>query len=247
MIGLGLSDETDISIKGLEAIKKCEKVFLEDYTSLLQVPVSKLEDFYGKPIILADRTLVEQKSDEIILPAKDKDVAFLVVGDPMGATTHTDFILRCKEVGVEVKIIHNTSILNAIGVVGLQLYKFGKTPSLPYPDGMELNTPYDVLKQNQANGLHTLMLLDIKKDQDRYMSVPEAIELLLEIEQRRGENVFSEETLVIGCARIGCDDQHIKAGKAKDLKNMDFGKPPHCLIIPGKMHFVEEDMLKLFM
>ena len=30
------------------------------------------------------------------------------------------------------------------------------------------------------------------------------------------------------------------------LDEFDFGKPPHCLIIPGKLHFVEEEMLQMF-
>lgn len=46
MIGLGLSDESDVSIKGLEIIKKSKKIFLESYTSLLNVNVKKLEEFY---------------------------------------------------------------------------------------------------------------------------------------------------------------------------------------------------------
>ena len=36
----------------------------------------------------------------IYLCSKDKDVAFLVVGDPFGATTHSDLVLRAKELGI---------------------------------------------------------------------------------------------------------------------------------------------------
>ena len=35
MIGLGLGDEKDVSVKGLEAIKGCTRVYLEQYTSIL--------------------------------------------------------------------------------------------------------------------------------------------------------------------------------------------------------------------
>jgi diphthine synthase len=34
-IGLGLYDEKDISLKGLEEIKKCDKVYAEFYTAKL--------------------------------------------------------------------------------------------------------------------------------------------------------------------------------------------------------------------
>lgn len=37
IIGLGLGDCKDISVKGLEIIKKCERVYLEAYTSILTV------------------------------------------------------------------------------------------------------------------------------------------------------------------------------------------------------------------
>jgi diphthamide biosynthesis methyltransferase len=37
LIGLGLSDETDITVKGLEIVKKCSRVYLEAYTSILLV------------------------------------------------------------------------------------------------------------------------------------------------------------------------------------------------------------------
>ena len=37
------------------------------------------------------------------------------------ATTHTDMVLRAKEKGIEVKSIHNASIMNAIGCCGLQV------------------------------------------------------------------------------------------------------------------------------
>ena len=35
VVGLGLGDERDITVRGLEAVRKCDKVYLEAYTSLL--------------------------------------------------------------------------------------------------------------------------------------------------------------------------------------------------------------------
>lgn len=42
LIGLGLADETDVTVKGLELIKKVERVYLEAYTSILLVDTAKL-------------------------------------------------------------------------------------------------------------------------------------------------------------------------------------------------------------
>lgn len=42
VVGLGLSDETDITVKGLEAVKNSERIYLEAYTSILTVGKEKL-------------------------------------------------------------------------------------------------------------------------------------------------------------------------------------------------------------
>src|SRR3989344_7106762 len=118
LVGLGLSDEKDITLRGLEAVKKCSKVYLENYTSLLQCSKEVLEKLTGKKIILADRTQTENQSDEIIAEATKTDVALLVVGDPFAATTHINYLLDCKKKNVDIKIIHNASILTAVGEIG---------------------------------------------------------------------------------------------------------------------------------
>lgn len=113
LIGLGLGDEKDITVKGLEAVQKCSKIFLEAYTSILSVGKERLvglsspffpfasillvfpslrefllvflqEQFYGKPITIADREMVESEADSFLSLSKNEDVAFLVVGDPFG-------------------------------------------------------------------------------------------------------------------------------------------------------------------
>lgn len=245
-IGIGLNDEKDITLKGLEAIKSCEFVYLEYYTSILHCKIEELEKLYGKKIILADRELVEKKADEILTNAKDKHVAFLVIGDIFGATTHTDLLLRAKEKNIKCEFIHNASILNAIGVVGLELYKYGKTTSIPFPSkGFEPETPYDVLKLNKSMGMHTLILLDLRPQENRFMTVNDAISYMLKLEEKRKENIFTEDTLCIGCARIGGDFK-IKYGTAKQLLTEDFGSALHCLIVPGNFHFIEEDALKMW-
>ena len=42
IIGLGLYDEQDITVRGLAAVKRCKRVFLEAYTSILLVDKEKL-------------------------------------------------------------------------------------------------------------------------------------------------------------------------------------------------------------
>ena len=244
-IGLGLSNEKDISINGLEAVKKCDIVYLENYTSILNCKKEDLEKLYSKKIILARRSLVEADNNEIIENAKAKNVAFLVIGDPFAATTHIDLFLRAKKEGIKCNVIHNASIASAVGITGLQVYKFGKITSIPL-ENENIETPYDVLKGNLSLGSHTLFLLDLNPDEEKFMSVNDAIRYLLKVELKRNERIFSEKTLCVGCARIGSESQVIKAGSAKDLLKFNFGKPVHCLIVPGKLHFMEEGALELY-
>ncbi|KAJ2783742.1 diphthine synthase [Coemansia interrupta] len=261
IIGLGLSDERDITVKGLEAVKKSERVYLEAYTSILMVPKERLEAFYGRDIIIAHRETVESNSDDILRDADKVDVSLLVVGDPYGATTHSDLVIRAHELNIPVKTIHNASIMNAVGATGLQLYSFGQTISLVFfTDSWRPDSFYDRIKENANIGLHTLCLLDIKvREQSienmmrnrpiyeppRYMSVNLAIEQLLEVEENRKEKAYTEDTVAVGVSRLGSDDQVIKAGTLKQLLDVDFGQPLHSLVLVGsRLHLLEAEVLR---
>jgi diphthine synthase len=266
VIGLGLGDEKDITVRGLELVKSSDAVFLEAYTSILGgVNKEKLEEFYGKTVTVADRGLVENEAEDLIIePAKDKKVAFLVVGDPVCATTHTDLVLRAKEVGVKVEIVHNASIMGAAGACGLQLYNFGHTVSIPFfEDNWRPTSFYPKIKYNRQGGMHTLCLLDIKvKEPDfqammkgqtkflppRYMSVNVAADQLLEAEATHSECVYDgKKTLCVGLARMGQPTQQMVAGTLEELSRADLGGPLHSLIICGDLHELELEVVKEFL
>jgi diphthine synthase len=248
LVGIGLADEKDITLKGLELVKKSELVYLESYTSKLSVPVASLERLYGKKVHLADRKTVEVDAEDVLLkPAMTKDVTLLVVGDALSATTHLDLLMRAKQLKIPTSVVENASVLTAVGKTGLQLYKFGKTASVPFThDNYEPETPYVILEENASIGAHTLLLLDLRPDENKFMSVADALRYLQKLEIRRGRGLVKDTTLVVGCARLGSSDEKIVAGKVKDLLKKDFGGPVHCLIIPGKLHFVEEEALQQF-
>ncbi|MBA3044450.1 diphthine synthase, partial [archaeon] len=158
-IGLGLFDEKDVTVKGFEEAKKCDMVFAEFYTArLMGSSKEKLESLFGKEIKILNRKEVED--GRIILDeAKNKNVAFLTPGDPMTATTHVALRIQAKEMGIKTKIVHGVSIVSAAsGLLGLQSYKFGRTTTIPFPEKDYLpESPYEVIRQNKENGLHTLI------------------------------------------------------------------------------------------
>lgn len=237
MIGLGL-DLKDISLKALEILKKCSKVYLEIYTTTLPYKKKELEKIIGKKVVIAVRETIENKSKEFVKEAKNKNIALLVYGDPLAATTHISLLQEAKKLKVPLKVLHNSSIFNAISETGLQLYKFGKTASIPeWKKSYEPTSFYDVVKENLSIGAHALLLVDIG------LSFKDA---LLELEKASKGEISN----IIVCSRLGRDDQYIVYSNLRELlKNKKIQakvKEPFCFIIPSSLHFTEAEFLELF-
>ncbi len=246
-IGLGLYDETDISLKGLQEIKQCDKVFAEFYTMKLgQFDQKAFEKLIGKKIEVLSREETE-KGDKIIDAVTKNHVVFLTGGDPMIATTHVDLQLRAIKQGITTKIIHSSSISTAVpGILGLQNYKFGRTTTLPFSEKEYFPTsPYNVINNNKQMGLHTLVLLDIQVEKNRYMKANEGLELLLKMEGKLRKHLFTDETIACVVARAGAPDSVVAANTISILRKKDFGPPLHTLVIPGNLHFMEIEALEL--
>ena len=266
IIGLGLADEKDITLKGLEIIKKSEAVYLECYTSILfESTLDKMKELYGKDITVLDRESIESEAtmEKILLSAKTQDISFLVVGDPFCATTHSDLYLRAIKLGVSVQVVHNASIISAVGVCGMQMYRFGETVSVPFfTEKWRPYSFYDRIKTNRKMNLHTLVLLDIKVKEPteeslakgkpvylppRYMLVNTAAEQLLEAEEVKGEKAYGGDTKCIAIARVGAETQKIVAGTLNEMKKLDVGGPLHSMVIcAGELHPIEEEMFNFY-
>jgi diphthine synthase len=178
----------------------------------------------------------------ILKAAETGKVVLLVPGDPLIATTHVALRMQAEKLGIKTRIVHGASILSAvIGLSGLHNYKFGKSVTIPFSEISE--TPYEVIAQNKKLGLHTLCLLDVKVEEKHYMKIHQGLEMLLKIEEKRKEKIVTMNRLVVGIARAGSNNLTVKAGFLKDLLNYNFGNPPHSLIFPGKLHFMEAEAL----
>ncbi|UCD04394.1 MAG: diphthine synthase [Candidatus Woesearchaeota archaeon] len=234
LIGLGLSWK-DISLKALEVINKCDKIYLETYTSVSNFSSKKLSKLLGKKVIELNRKQVEEEKP-FLKESKIKDVALLIYGDPLMATTHQEF---------KAEVVHGPSVFDAVGETGLSPYKFGKIASIPIPEkNFKPESFFKILEDNKKIDAHTLFLLDLKPN--KFLTIPEAIKILLEISKKRKSKSFTNDTLCVGCARLGHSDSFIKKGKAKDLIKKKFGNPPYCLIIPAKLSFKEEEFLSKY-
>ncbi|MEN6329575.1 MAG: diphthine synthase [Methanobacteriaceae archaeon] len=247
LVGLGLYDATDISLKGLEALKTADLVYAEFYTArLFGGDMSLLEELAGVTVKILKREEVEEEN----LPlrdAKTNKVVFLTAGDPLVATTHTDLLIEARKSGIEVRVIHSSSILSAApGLAGLQAYKFGKVTTIPRPEANYFpHSPYEVIAENRKMGLHTLVLLDIQAHRDYYMTANEGLEYLLRVAQDREDEMLTGDSLAVVVARAGAHQPLVRADCIRQLVKEDFGGPLHCLLIPGSLHFLEAEALEV--
>ncbi|KAK0547145.1 diphthine synthase [Tilletia horrida] len=238
VIGLGLADEQDVTLRGLKAMQGSERVYLEAYTSIFMADgaVDRLQTLIGKEVRLAHRETVELEADDILELASSSDVSFCVVGDPLSATTHTDLILRAKHRSppIAVKVIHNASIMTALASSGLAAYNFGQTISVPFwTEAWKPDSWLERVGENVKVGLHTLCLGDIKvreqSEEDmargvqryqkpRYMLIPQLISQLTTADNEHGTAYIpADRTLAIALCRMGAEDELVVSGTLSEL------------------------------
>ena len=248
LVGLGLWDEKDLSLRGVEEVLKADEVYIELYTSRWYGNIENLKRLLKKEIKVLERSDIEEKYEKILEKAKEKCIALLVPGDPLIATTHSSLILEAKKRGIEVKVVHASSVYSAVAETGLHIYKFGASATVPFPERTQEVLPistYEVIRENKKRGLHTLLFLDLIAEENKFMNPNEAMKILLKTEETMKEEIFTENTHVVVFCRAGSENSSIFYGKVKDLVKIDFGEPPYVLIVPGKLHFTEKEYLKL--
>jgi diphthine synthase len=233
LVGLGLNVD-GISTFGLEAVKRCKRVYLENYTVDFPYTIGELTEKIGKKIVPANREKVE--SLELVDEAKKMDVALLIYGSPLTATTHISLIQECKRLGTRCRVIYNASILDAVAETGLQLYKFGKVASMPaWKKNFTPDSFMKIVQENQSMKAHSLILIDIG------LEFQEAFEQL----EMSAKNYKIPLKKLVVCQALGTKKKRILYGDFNELKESRIHNP-YCIIIPSKLHFLEKEMLDEF-
>jgi len=244
-VGLGISGSKSIPVEAVEVLAKADIVYLEQFTS----PISKSDALKIKKMTKGEfkqgkRWLVED-GNEILKHAKTKRVVLLSYGDPYIATTHIELRTRAIQEKIKTYSIHaSSSLTSMIGECGLHFYKIGRIATI-MSEMKSLTTPYYVIYKNIIEGNHTVLLLEYNQDKNFFMNPNDALAGLIETEKGQKRNVIDSSTYAIIASRIGFREQSIISGKISSLKKMDFGKPPHTIIITGRLHFTESDALKI--
>jgi len=235
LIGLGLNSES-ISKEGLEALSKCKRIYLETYTVNFPYSEGELKQELNKKIIPVDREFVE--SMKLIDESKKMNVALLIYGSPLTATTHISLIQEAKMSDIKYKIIYNASVLDAVAETGLQLYKFGKVASMPKWDIKKNFIPdsfMEIVKENMSINAHSLILIDIG------LEFSDALDQL----EKASKNHNIKLKKIILCRELGTKSKRIYYGSPADLENKRIVSP-YCIIIPSKLHFLEKEILETF-
>ncbi len=226
LIGLGLNEKS-LTAEASAVLKQSDVVYLENYTVNFPYEISEIEKTINKKIIKLSREQVE--GEKIFLEANEKNVALLVYGDVLAATTHISLIQACEKQKVDYKVFHNAGVFNAISETGLQLYKFGKTASLAsWKDNYQPKSFVDIIKDNLKIKAHTLLLIDIG------MSLKDALHQL--------DKSLSVDKIIV-CSCLGTNKQKILYGSLDKLKNAKISLP-FAIIIPSELHFIEKEALR---
>ena len=244
-VGLGISGFKSMPNEALDILSKADIVYLEQFTSPIgESDLVKIKNVTKGEFKPAKRWLVED-GNEILQNAKKKKVVLLSYGDPYIATTHIELRTRAIEEKIKTFSIHaSSSLTSMIGECGLHFYKVGRIATI-MSETKSLTTPYYIIYKNIIEGNHTILLLEYNQDKDFFLDPKDALNALLETEKGQKRNVINLSTYVIVASRIGFKDQTIISGKISSLKKRDFGKPPHTVIVPGRLHFTESDALKI--
>ena len=244
-VGLGISGSKSIPVEALEVLSKADIIYLEQFTSPIgKSDLLKIKKMTSGEIREGKRWLVEDGT-EILKHAKSKKVVLLSYGDPYIATTHIELRTRAFQEKIKTYSIHaSSSLTSMIGECGLHFYKVGRIATI-MSEMKSLTTPYYVIYKNIIEGNHTILLLEYNQDRNLFMDPKDALTGLIETEKGQKRNVINLSTHAIVASRIGFKDQSIISGKISSLKKTDFGKPPHTIIITGRLHFTESDALKI--
>jgi len=240
-VGLGLGSK-GISMEGIEELRSADAFYLEYYTTPHEPQLLRqLENATGKRPTIVDRDFVEDGT-KIISEAKEKKVALAVLGDPMIATTHDELRTRAIRQGIETRVVHGATIASAAASAsGLHSYKFSRTVTVTRESVGRLTQAYHVLHENLLEGAHTLLLLEYDLKSGEGVTPPDAMAGLLLAEGNFKRGVVSDLTFALVLSRLGRGDSSLSAGTFLELSKIIYGEPPHCLLVPGKLHFTESE------
>jgi diphthine synthase len=264
IIGIGISEFDSLPIGSVDILKNSDFVFIERFTGFISDDFFvRIKNVLDDSIEPQSKTVVDirfvkrwyiEDGREILEKAAFNNVSILAYGDPLVATTYNELMIRAKRLSIDVKVIHSSSgLISLIGETGLQPYKFGKMVTM-MNDPMSSISVYNTIYDNLSLGLHTLILTEYNNDDGIanfdsssnpfYLSPKKVFDLLLKREGEIKLANLSAKTFAIVARQIGSVNSQILSGNIDSLSKLDYEGGPNSVIIPGSLHFIEEDSLR---
>jgi diphthine synthase len=245
LVGTGLS-EKGISTEGIEACERCSKLYIERYTSIItDAKLRFLESLFGKNITELRRTDMEENSKKLLDEAGRSDIAVLVGGDPLIATTHKILAIKASELGIPIRTYSAASVISvAMGQSGLDFYRFG--PIITVPAWSEHYKPTafcSTIRENMARNLHSILLLDYKSEEQRSLNPKEAIQTLLDAQGAQTAQALSSHTMLIIIKDAGLATEKRLFTSMGDAARIE-EKGLFTIIIPAKPTEIEQELIQ---
>jgi diphthine synthase len=250
LVGMGIEGVRGMSVRALEALGMCNNIYLERFTGDLSDAdlheINRYDALKEKEVKLVERWFVED-GREILERAGRSEVALVMYGDPLIATTYIELYIRAAKRSISVEVIHSASgITSLIGESGLQIYKFGRTSTI-MSEALSAISVYNTILDNLLLGNHTLILTEYSESKENispfFLDPGDAMKLLLDVENDQRNLAFTKDTYLLVASRIGRPDRKIISGQTRSLLEIQYGRGPHSLIVPGRLHFVEKEAI----
>lgn len=246
LIGLGLGTG-EITYNGISSIKKSSKVFIENYTTPISNEYMEFLNTLGKKLIPIERSSMEDFAKDLVSQAKKEDIAILIPGDPLIATTHHLLFVVANNLSIPVKVHHSSSIFSsAIAESRLDIYKFGPTTTITnWSEKYKPTSFLETIEKNIKNNQHTLLLFDILNNGERTLFPNEAISIIEKSEEKLQRTIVSNVPVIL-LGNVGCEDQLLFYGTFQQIKKLKLNKQnKFCMVVPAKISFAEAELIEL--
>ncbi len=245
LVGIGQKPE-HLTPEAMAAVKKCKKVFFDSYTNFMEKRMLKeFEKKLRKKIIVLDRKKIEEEFKPVILQAKKQNICLLVPGNPLTATTHVQLLIEAKNLNSHFSFVPGISITDYLPSTGLDSYRFGRITTIVAPKkNFAPESFFDAIEKNLSLNLHTLCLLEIDAEKNYFMAIPEAINILEKIAEKKQSNAI-QGALLVGLYGVGGKRQKTVAGKASGLKKNTLRIFPQSLVVCARLNEKEREALEL--
>ncbi len=244
LVGIGLT-KADLPAGALDVCRKCD-LYVDTYTTYVpQERIEQIEYLAGRSIKKLTRADLEEKIYGLLEQAKEKNIAVLIGGDPLIATTHKIIFIAAKKAKVPIRVIHATSMLSVLmGESGLDFYRFGQICTISrWTEHYSPVSFYDTIKRNAANNLHSIVLLDYDISSNSSLELREGIRILKKAEQSYRAGAATDDKQLIVMHKLSFDDEKKVLTTIGDAESIALGEGPTTLIIPAKLTDIEKEIL----